>query len=196
MQTFDCPIYSEHLSACADDGHLYDLMPIPFTDEAVMFVAERIRQVQDFLQQRIAIENVSYYGAPAQQLTEIDFINAVLHEADCDVLLDVNNVYVNSINHGYNARDFLLALSPERVRYMHVAGHFSEAEDLRVDTHGADVIDDVWQLLSLAYARYGSQPTLLERDFNFPPMTELLQEVDTIHRLQRQVKNSLREPSC
>lgn len=99
--------YSEHLSYCSDDGHLYDLLPIPFTADAVRYVSERIRRVQDILEQRIAMENVSYYAAPGQEMNEIDFLNAVLHEADCDLLLDVNNIYVNSINHRYDAGTFL-----------------------------------------------------------------------------------------
>jgi uncharacterized protein (UPF0276 family) len=178
-------LYSEHLSYCGDDGHLYDLMPIPFTDEAVHYVADRIRRVQDILERRLIIENVSYYAAPAQQMQEIDFIRAVLDEADCDLLLDVNNIYVNSINHRYDAEEFLYALPAERVAYFHVAGHYEEAEDLRIDTHGAPVIDPVWQLLDKAYAHFGPVPTLLERDFNIPPLEELLGEVDTIIDLQK-----------
>lgn len=176
--------YSEHLSYCSDDGHLYDLLPIPFTEEAVYYVADRIRRVQEILDQRIAVENVSYYAAPGKQLEEIDFINAVLLEADCDLLLDVNNIYVNSINHRYDAETFLQQLPAERIRYIHVAGHYQEAADLIVDTHGADVIDPVWQLLDKAYQRFGVIPTLLERDFNFPPFAELLREVEIIRSLQ------------
>ena len=121
------PLYSEHLSDCGDDGHLYDLMPIPFTEEAVHHVAARIRRTQDILGRRIAVENVSYYAAPYQAMAEIDFVNAVLDEADCDLLLDVNNIYVNTINHGYDAQEFLRALPGERVAYVHVAGHYDEA---------------------------------------------------------------------
>ncbi|MFC1772089.1 DUF692 domain-containing protein [Pseudomonadota bacterium] len=176
--------YTEHLSYCSDDGHLYDLMPIPFTEEAVKYVAERIRRTQDILERRVAMENVSYYAAPGKQLEEIEFINAVLEEADCDLLLDVNNIYVNSINHRYNAEEFLYALPAERVAYFHVAGHYDEAEDLIVDTHGADVIDPVWGLLDKAYAHCGAVPTLLERDFNIPPLPELLTEIDRIVDIQ------------
>ncbi|WP_293005437.1 DUF692 domain-containing protein [Nitrosomonas sp.] len=176
--------YSEHLSYCSDDGHLYDLMPIPFAEEAVHYVANRIRYVQDILERRIAVENVSYYATPGQQMEEIDFLNAVLQEADCDLLLDVNNIYVNSINHRYDAEAFLRELPAERIRYIHVAGHYQEAEDLIVDTHGADVIDPVWRLLEKAYQHFGVIPTLLERDFNLPPLIEMLQEVDIIHALQ------------
>ena len=172
--------YTEHLSYCSDDGHLYDLMPIPFTEEAVRHVAARIRRTQEILERRIAVENVSYYAAPGKQMEEIDFINAVLEEADCDLLLDVNNIYVNSVNHGYDAEQFLYALPAARVAYMHIAGHYHEADDLLVDTHGADVIDPVWDLLDRAYAHCGVVATLLERDFNIPPLGQLLAEVDRI----------------
>mgnify|MGYP001420977832 FL=1 len=177
-------LFSEHLSYCSGEGHMYDLMPIPFTEDAIKHVSSRIRQVQDILEQPIAIENVSYYGAPGQQMTELEFTNAVLEEADCQLLLDVNNIYVNSINHGYDAEQFLAALPTKRIAYGHVAGHYTEAEDLLVDTHGAPVIDPVWQLLEKAYAVHGVFPTLLERDFNIPPMAELLAELKTIEALQ------------
>ncbi|MFL0797239.1 MAG: DUF692 domain-containing protein [Cellvibrionaceae bacterium] len=187
--------YTEHLSFCSDHGHLYDLMPIPFTEEAVHYVADRIRQVQDFLGERIAMENVSYYAAPQQEMTEIDFINAVITEADCDLLLDVNNIYVNSINHHYDPVQFLNALPGEKAVYIHVAGHLDEAEDLKVDTHGADVIDPVWDLLQKAYKRFGALPTLLERDFNLPPTQQLLQEVQQIRDIQATCSVREGEPS-
>ncbi|RPE77029.1 HvfB family MNIO-type RiPP peptide maturase [Vulcaniibacterium tengchongense] len=176
-------LYSEHLSYCADDGQLYDLLPIPFTEEAVRHVAARIRRTQDLLGRRIAVENVSYYAAPHQAMAEIDFLNAVLAEADCDLLLDVNNVYVNAVNHRYDPRDYLAALPGERIAYLHVAGHYDEAEDLKVDTHGAPVKDAVWGLLAETYRRFGPRPTLLERDFNFPPYAELLDELAVVRRL-------------
>jgi len=176
--------YTEHLSYCSDSGHLYDLMPIPFTEQAVDYVADRIIQIQDFLGERIAMENVSYYAAPQQQMTEIEFTNAVIQKADCNLLLDVNNIYVNSINHSYNPHDFLRALPGHRVVYGHIAGHFKEAKDLHVDTHGTDVSDPVWDLLAAAYQQFGAFPTLLERDFNIPPVPALLQEISHIRELQ------------
>ena len=179
--------YTEHLSYCSDDGHLYDLMPIPFTDEAVAWVAARIRRAQEILERPIAVENVSYYAAPGARMSEIEFLRAVLDEADCGLLLDVNNIFVNSINHRYDAREFLRALPAARVCYFHVAGHYVEAPDLRVDTHGARVAGDVWALLDEAYALFGPVPTLLERDFNFPPLAELVREVGDVRaRQQRQ----------
>lgn len=176
--------YSEHLSYCSDDGHLYDLLPIPFTEEAVHYVAKRIKRVQEILERPIAMENVSYYAAPGQEMPEIEFLNAVLEEADCKLLLDVNNIYVNSINHKYDAAEFLSTIPAERIDYIHIAGHFDEADDLKVDTHGADIVKPVWDLLEQTYQQYGVIPTLLERDFNIPPLAELLTEVDHIIDIQ------------
>ncbi|MFJ4457775.1 DUF692 domain-containing protein [Pseudomonas sp. NPDC089392] len=178
------PLFSEHLSYCSDDGHLYDLIPMPFTDEAVRHTAGRIREVQDALGRRIAVENISYYAAPYQAMSEIDFLRAVLDEADCDLLLDVNNLVVNACNHGYDAAAFLARVPAERVVCLHVAGHYDEAPDLKIDTHGAAVQGDVWRLLASVYQHVGPVPTLLERDFNFPPLTELLGEVDYIRDVQ------------
>lgn len=185
-------LYSEHLSYCGDDGHLYDLMPIPFTKEAVKYTAERIIRTQEILERRIAIENISYYAAPGKELEEIDFLNAVLEEADCDLLLDINNIYVNSVNHGYDAEAFLSAIPAHRIAYAHVAGHYVEAVDFLVDTHGATVIDPVWRLLSMAYEKFGVFPTLLERDFNIPPLSELLSEVQRIRALQAAASQPVR----
>jgi uncharacterized protein (UPF0276 family) len=180
------PLYTEHLSYCSDDGHLYDLLPIPFTAEAVKYVAERIRRTQDILDRRIAVENASFYtGSPIDEMGELEFVKAVLDEADCWLHLDVNNVYVNSVNHRYDAREFLRALPAERVVYMHMAGHYRESDDLLVDTHGAEVIDPVWDLLEFTYREVGVNPTLLERDFNIPPLDELVTEVERIAALQR-----------
>ena len=184
MKRYDVRYYSEHLSYCGDDGHLYDLMPIPFTEDAVEYVAGRIRRAQEIIGRTIAIENVSYYATTGCAMSEIDFITSVLEQADCELLLDINNIVVNSINHRYDAHEFLNAMPIERVRYFHVAGHFVEAEDLRVDTHGDSVSDPVWELLADGYRRFGPVPTLLERDFNFPPLAELLGEVDKIRSMQ------------
>lgn len=187
MQTHKVKHYSEHLTYCSDNGHLYDLLPIPFTEEAVHYVAERIRRVQDILQQEISMENASYYTpAPGKEMEEIEFINAVLDEADCGLLLDVNNIYVNSVNHLYDPIEFLKQLPANRIRYAHIAGHYNEDTDLIVDTHGADIIDPVWDILHKAYEHFGVFPTLLERDFNIPAVPELLNEVEQIVHTQKQ----------
>jgi len=184
MAEHDIRLYSEHLSACGDDGQLYDLMPIPFTEEAVQYVAGRVQRVQDILGQRMALENVSFYAPIDTSMSEREFLLAVLEEADCDLMLDINNIVVNSINHRYDASEFLQSMPAERIRYFHLAGHYVEAEDLRIDTHGTPVDKQAWQLLEEAYSLFGPVPTLLERDFNFPPMDELLDEVRRIKQLQ------------
>ncbi len=177
--------YGDHMTFCADAGQLYELLPMPFTSEAVHHMAARIRLVQDVLERRIAVENASYYVTLSQELTELEFINGVLAEADCDLLLDVNNVYVNSRNHGFDPLDFLRALPGERIAYAHIAGHLRTDEDLIIDTHGETVIDPVWQLLDAAYAHFGVFPTLLERDENIPPLAEVMVEVERIRALQQ-----------
>ena len=179
-------LYTEHLSYCSDDrGYLYDLLPVPFTEEAVGHVASRVRLVQDILERRIALENASFYvQAPVADMSEIEFIRAVLVEADCDLHLDVNNVYVNGVNHGYDPIEFIRAMPTERIVYLHIAGHHNEAQDLIIDSHGTEVIDPVWALLDQTYQIHGVRPTLLERDFNIPPLEELEGEIRRIDVIQ------------
>lgn len=193
MEEHGIEFYSEHLSYCGDNGQLYDLMPIPFTEDAVKHVAGRIRRAQDILGRRMAVENVSYYTPTDTSLSEIEFTLAVLEEADCDLLLDINNIVVNSINHQYDAREFMLSMPRDRIKYFHLAGHYVEAPDLRIDTHGAAVDEQSWQLLADAYAHFGSVPTLLERDFNFPPIEVLLDEVRQIKSMQQAADESVQE---
>jgi hypothetical protein len=190
MDEFNIDIYSEHLSYCSDRGHLYDLMPIPFTAEAVKHVVARIKRVQDIIERPLVIENASYYATITDELSEIDFTNAIIEESGCEMLLDVNNVYVNSINHGYDAKQFINAMPTEKIRYIHIAGHFDEADDLLVDTHGDDVKSQVWSLLRYCYQQHGIRPTLLERDFNIPPLPELFKEVDKIVEIQQLIANN------
>lgn len=181
-------LYTEHLSWCGDAGQLYDLLPLPCTGEAVRWVAGRIRQTQDVLGMAIGIENASYYVAPpGAEMGEADFIRAVVEEAGCRLHLDVNNIQVNAANFGFDPYEFLHALPLERCCYIHVAGHDVEADGLRIDTHGADVIDPVWALLDAAYVRTGPLPTCLERDFNFPLLAELGVEVAQIAARQARV---------
>ena len=188
----EIPLYTEHLSYCSDiqhgkAGYMYDLLPIPFTEEAVKYVAARIRQTQDILQQRIAVENTSFYAAaPISSMDEITFLNAVLSEADCDLHLDINNIYVNSINFNFDALAFLQQIPKERIVYSHVAGHYQQTPKLLIDTHGADIIDPVWKLLESAYQLFGTFPTLLERDTNIPPLPKLLPELNKIAKLQKE----------
>ena len=185
MHEHGMALYTEHLSWCADEGQLYDLLPIPCTGDAVRWVARRISQAQDILGMRIGVENASYYVAPpGAEMTEAEFISAIIKEADCLLHLDVNNIYVNSRNFGFDASAFMSALPLERTCYIHVAGHHAEPDGLLIDTHGAGVIDPVWQLLTEAYRRTGPVPTCLERDFNFGDFSALTAEVRQIARRQ------------
>lgn len=190
LRQYDISLYTEHLSYATDgflgqQGYLYDLLPIPFTEEAVHYVAKRIQQTQDILGQQIGIENTSYYvKAPISTMDEPTFLNAVLSEADCLLHLDVNNIYVNSVNFAFDPLAYLKQLPKERIVYGHVAGHFKEADDLLIDTHGEDVATPVWDLLMAAYGKFGVFPTLLERDNNIPPLPILMREINQIAAFQ------------
>lgn len=195
LHQYQIPVYTEHLSYSTDgykgeQGYLYDLLPIPFTEEAVHYVAKRIRQTQDILGQRIGIENASFYAAaPVSEMSELTFIKAVLDEADCLLHLDINNIYVNSVNFNFNPHEFLHGIPGERIIYSHVAGHYQQTQNLLVDTHGEDIIDPVWALLEDAYQLFGVFPTLLERDTNIPPLNTLMNEINKIAQLQHNQRN-------
>ncbi|HET8815902.1 MAG TPA: DUF692 domain-containing protein [Pseudidiomarina sp.] len=192
LDRFDIELYSEHLSYCSGHGHLYDLLPIPFTEEAADYVANRVRRVQEIIERPLVLENVSYYAAPGQEMPELTFIKSVLEQADCKLLLDVNNVFVNSVNHDYDPYAFIAGLPTERIVYGHIAGHTEEAPDLLVDTHGADVRDEVFDLLRFAYQQHGIFPTLLERDFDIPPLPTLLNEAEHVERIQTEIESHLK----
>lgn len=202
LNRYQIDIYTEHLSYCTDayqgkQGYLYDLLPIPFTEEAVHYVAKRIRQTQDILGRRIGVENASFYAAaPISEMSELAFLNAVLSEADCLLHLDINNIYVNSVNFNFDPRAFLRGIPPERIIYSHIAGHYQQAADLLIDTHGEDVIDPVWALLKDAYDLFGAFPTLLERDSNIPALDTLMREVDKIADLQREAIPRISKPNA
>ncbi|WP_417658575.1 DUF692 domain-containing protein [Pseudidiomarina sp.] len=180
LDRFKIERYSEHLSYCSAEGHLYDLLPIPFSEEAADYVAGRVRRVQELIERPLVLENVSYYTPAATDISELEFINRVLEKSGCELLLDVNNVFVNSVNHNYDPQEFIRGLPTERITYGHIAGHFEEAPDLLIDTHGADIRQEVFDLMTYAYQQHGEFPMLLERDFNVPPLATLLQEVDAV----------------
>lgn len=220
LKQYHSPLFSDHLSYCECDGHLYDLLPMPFTEEAVHHVADRIKQVQDFLEMRISLENTSYYlHSPTSTMNEVEFLNAIANEADCGIHLDVNNIYVNGVNHGLlDPYVFIDNVDHKRVNYIHIAGHDEEhsaAEEINkpvinesgeafnkvkgeyrylpqllIDTHGETVKGSVWDLLEYTYDKLPTiPPTLLERDFNFPPFSELCDEVAHIRQLQQNAVN-------
>jgi len=177
-------VYSEHLSySKCDNAHLYDLLPIPFREDAVNHVVKRIKQVQDFLERPLAIENVSYYTPVAPELDESTFIKSIIEESGCNMLIDVNNVYVNAFNHNYNAKEFIEKLPLEKVVYIHMAGHEQIQPDLIIDTHGQPIIDPVYDLFEWTIERIKPVPVLLERDFNIPKFKELQFEMNKLQEI-------------
>ncbi len=191
-------LYTEHLSWCADHSQLYDLLPIPQTRQAVRWVADRISRAQDILGMRIGVENASaYLVPPGAEMSEAEFVREVVLRADCGLHLDINNVFVNASNFGFDAISYLQTLPLDRVCYMHVAGHHIEPDGIIIDTHGADVIDPVWRLLDQAHGLLSrSVPTCLERDFNIPSLSQLCLEVDRILISQSLVAPNRRTCQC
>lgn len=184
LQEFSVKIYSEHLSYTkTNNAHLYDLLPIPFRMDAVYHVAERIQQVQDLLGRQIAIENVSYYSPVAAEMTEAEFVNEIVTRADCKLLLDVNNVYVNAFNHKYDAKNYIETLPLDKVEYIHMAGHLQVSENLIIDTHGQDIIDPVYDLFTWTLEQLQPVPVLLERDFNFDNLSKLNEELRNLENV-------------
>jgi len=180
---------SDHLCWTGVDGiNLHDLMPVPFTGEALRHLAARIRDVQDFLGRRILIENVSsYLTYRASDMTEWQFLSALTTEADCLLLLDVNNIYVSSVNHGFDPLAFIDGIPVERVQQFHLAGH-SKVDAHLIDTHDAPIIPEVWALYAAAVQRFGAGSTMIERDANIPELGELLDELDHARLLARQTE--------
>lgn len=158
--------------------NLHDLMPLPYTAEAVRHVANRVAQVQDYLGRQILLENVSsYLTYRSSEMDEWQFLAAIAEEADCQILLDINNIYVSAFNHGFDAHTYLERIPVKRVQQFHLAGH-DNCGDYIVDTHDAPVIDAVWDLYATAVRRFGPVATMIERDDNIPPLAELVGELD------------------
>lgn len=184
LKDYNVNVYSEHLSySKCNNAHLYDLLPIPFREDAVKHIVNRIKQVQDILEMPLVIENVSYYTPVAAEMTEVEFINAIVAESNCQLLLDVNNVYVNAFNHGYQTKDFIKQLPLKSIAYIHMAGHEQVSETLIIDTHGQAVIDPVYELFDFATDLIQPVPVLLERDFNIPELSELQTEISRMQNI-------------
>ena len=180
MDEFDLDLYTEHLSFCSYKGHLYDLMPLPFTKEAVNHVSDRVEKVQDILQRRIALENISYYGMIDSEMSEAQFISDIAKRSGSGLMLDVNNIFVNSVNHNaYTPLSFIEELQGD-VLYYHNAGHYWEKPDLIIDSHGGNITQESIQTLEAAYKKFGVAPTTIERDFNIPPIEGLNEEAKWI----------------
>lgn len=192
LEDFQVSVYSEHLTfSKVDNAHLYDLLPIPFTQDAINRVVENIKQVQDLLGRRLILENGSYYTVLKAEMSEEDFINEIVKRSDCELLLDVNNVYVNAFNHRYNAKNFIEKMPLDRVRYIHMAGHLKVNENLIIDTHGSKIIDPVYELFEFTMRKLKRDiPVLLERDFNIPELSILQDEIDVLRKIK---KNALKK---
>ncbi len=177
---------SDHLCWTGIEGiNSHDLLPLPYTEEAIAHVVARIGQVQDFLGRRLLLENVSSYLAYQESaMSEWTFYREVVERADCLMLLDLNNIYVSARNHGFAAEDYLQAMPVERVRQFHLAGH-SDYGSYLIDTHDHPVADPVWQLYRQALQRFGAISTMIERDDHIPPLAELLAELDLARRIAR-----------
>jgi len=187
LSELEIPWHSEHLClGGVDDRFFHDLLPLPFTEEAAAIASRRLIEVRDAIGAPLALENVSYYAPQgADGLAEADFVVEVLERADAKLLLDVNNVYVNGRNFGFDPKAYIDKVPKERVVQIHVAGHYVRDDGLRIDTHGEAVPDDVYQLLDYTLRKVGAVPVLLERDNNIPPLDDLLSEVDTLWSIYR-----------
>jgi hypothetical protein len=175
---------SDHLCWTGAHGlNAHDLLPLPYTEEALKHVAARVSEVQDFLGRRILLENVSsYVSYPESEMSEWEFLRELAIRADCLILLDINNIYVSSVNHEFDPQAYLNAIPPERVWQFHLAGHRNHG-DYIIDTHDEPVIDPVWELYEAAIRRFGRVSTMIERDDNIPPLAELLAELDRARRI-------------
>jgi uncharacterized protein (UPF0276 family) len=191
LDRIDAPWYSDHLCFAGSGGvFLHDLLPLPFTREAIDTAVARLRELEDALERPVAVENVSYYADPAPRtMDEPDFLLEVLEAADAKLLLDVNNVYVNAKNHGFDPRTYIDRIPAERVVQIHVAGHHTKKDGLIIDTHGEPVCEGVYDLLEHTLERIGPIPVLLERDQNIPPLDVLLAEVSRLSALYERAMN-------
>ncbi len=193
---------SDHLCWTGVAGkNLHDLMPLPFTEEALNHIVTRVKQVQDYLGRQIALENVSSYVQFIQsEFSEWDFLNKVAELADCKILLDINNIYVNSFNHHFSAEKYIQSINPEYIQQFHLAGHTNRG-DVIIDTHDAPIIPSVWELYEMALKRFGKVATLIERDDNIPPLEELVEELTIARKIaakleKKPIKRSKKTKVC
>lgn len=198
LRQYRIPWFSDHLCYSSVNAHqFHDLMPLPFTREAVKHVAARARIVQDFLEFPFALENVSFYLFPERpEMDEVDFVNEVLHQADVKVLFDINNVFVNAFNHGFSACDYLNRIDKNRILQIHIAGHKKHSEKLIIDTHGESICQSVWDLLQSLGNMMPLPPVLIERDNNIPELEILLGEVQTAHKIHEDSQNLWRKKTA
>jgi len=192
LDEYNIPWFSDHLCFSSIEGsYLHDLLPLPFSRSTVKHIVERVKRVQDFVGRPFLLENISFYMyLPDGDLTEGEFITEILEQADCGLLLDVNNVYVNAVNHGFDASSFLDTLPLERVVQMHIAGH-KKGKELTIDTHGSPIIEPVYELLDAVLRKTSVCGVLLERDQNFPEFDEILSEISKIKTIAQSAQVEL-----
>ncbi|MGF1878518.1 DUF692 domain-containing protein [Photobacterium frigidiphilum] len=182
LDRYNIDIYSEHLSFSRDQqGYLYELLPIPRHKENIAFLSDRINAVQDILQRPLVLENISYYHEYQGDIPESEFFSLLLENTQCELLLDINNAYVNATNHGYDALAMIKGLPSDAIRYFHIAGHLKEDDNFLLDTHGKDVSHDVIQFAKDVFDYHGARPLLLERDHFVPSLECMTEELQHIH---------------
>ncbi len=182
LDELNIEIYSEHLSFSRDDqGYLYELLPVPRYQENIPYLVSRIQRVQDMLQRPVTLENISFYESYGNEMPEGDFLAEIVAKSGCNLLVDINNIFVNGSNHGYCPYDMVRALPGEAIRYFHIAGHLQKREGFLLDTHGKPVPQEVIDLACYAVSIHGSRPLLLERDHNVPSLSVLTEELRQIH---------------
>ncbi len=189
LDRYKIEYYSEHLSFSSFNGkQSYELLPIPMTKKIVNTVSDKVKEVEDIIQRNLILENATYYYVPYAEMDEVDFINEVLEKSGAKMLLDINNVFVNSVNHSFKARKFIDNLEKKYISYMHMAGHyFDEEANIRIDSHGMPICSGVWKLLEYTLKQVDS-PVMIERDNNIPPLEELAKEYESMKKIVQRVR--------
>lgn len=190
LDRYNIEYYSEHLSFSSFNGkQSYELLPVPMTKKMVAHISDRVREVEDIIQRNLILENATYYYVPYAEMRETDFINEILEKSGAQMLLDVNNAFVNGVNHGFKARGFIDEIDKSKVAYMHMAGHLDDSDtNMLIDTHGMPVRSGVWKLLEYTLKQVDA-PVMLERDNNIPPLKELEKEYYEMKEICKRVKN-------
>ncbi len=191
LDRYNIEYYSEHLSFSSLEGkQSYELLPVPMTKNMVNFISDKIKEVEDIIQRNLILENATYYYAPYAEMREVDFINEVFEKSGAKMLLDVNNVFVNSVNHGFKARKFIDEIDKSKIAYMHMAGHYNDEDsNLKIDSHGMPICSGVWKLLEYTLKQVDA-PVMIERDNNIPPLSELELEYNQMKEIVKRVRDA------
>lgn len=191
LDRYNIEYYSEHLSFSSFEGkQSYELLPVPMTKNMVNFISDKIKEVEDIIQRNLILENATYYYTPYAEMREVDFINEVFEKSGAKMLLDVNNVFVNSVNHGFKARKFIDEIDKSKIAYMHMAGHYNDEESkLKIDSHGMPICSGVWKLLEYTLKQIDA-PVMIERDNNIPPLSELEIEYNQMEEIVKRVRDA------